>query len=91
MMDEQDLKQTDPRRNELEQDRIVLEFAVNQLRNYLLETGETPETSFNKGSEQKTKLKRNIYYYKGFQTKLLQKIIGKYENAFMALIKEDSL
>lgn len=91
MMDEVDLRQTDPRRNGLEQDRIILEFAINQLRTILVENPGTA-TSFDQGAaRQNDFLLTQVYSYKADQFRLLQRVIAVYEENYLMLLKEDSL
>lgn len=87
-MDENDLKLTDPKRVGLENDRIVLEFAVNQLRSYYIQINEPLSNLVENGNDH---LVKAVYQFKLRQLNLLQKIISVFEDTYMRLIKEDSL
>lgn len=92
MMDDVDLRQTDARRNNLEEDRIILEYAINQLKSYFYENGEDMmHKSMLKHSAGNSVLSRNVLSYKLQQISMFKKIIKKYEDTFMQLMKEDSL
>lgn len=91
MMDEIDLKQTDPKRSGLEQDRIILEFAVNKLRSHLNEIRETAKELYELYNMENYYFKKQVYLYKAQQINLLKRIITEYEETYYRIIKEDSL
>ena len=90
MMDEFDLKQTDPKRVGLEQDRIILEFSINQLRSTLSLIDNSHELA-QKIKGESNYIKNNAYKYKFTQINLLKRIINAFEDNYMMLLKEDSL
>lgn len=91
MMDATDLEKPDPKRVDLEQDRIVLEYAANQLRTLLSQVSGTISTNSELARAENDLLKRAVILYKIEQIKLLTKIIGIYDEAYYRLVKEDSL
>lgn len=91
MMDATDLEKPDPKRVDLEQDRIVLEYATNQLRTLLSQVSGTISTNLELANAEKDLLKRAVLHFKIEQIKLLTRIIGIYDEAYYRLVKEDSL
>jgi hypothetical protein len=91
MMDPTDLKQPDPKRVGLEQDRIVLEYAINQLRSYLLNMHGTMQGFHAAAEAEKDHLVSAVHLYKAEQMRLLQDLIRIYEDDYSRLLKEDSL
>lgn len=91
MMDEVDLKQTDPKRSGLEQDRIILEFAITKLRTHLNEIGERAKELYDLSEMENEYFKKQVYLYKAQQITLLNRIISEYEENYYRIIKEDSL
>jgi hypothetical protein len=91
MMDEQDLQLSDPKRNDLEQDRILLEFVISQLRSNLVQFDGSVSDIEKKYVSTEDKIKKAVIGYKLEQLKMLTQIIGVYEDNYYKLVKEDSL
>lgn len=91
MMDETDLKQSDPKRSDLHQDRIIMDYAIKELRRILHESGQNVNDLLALAKTEEMYLKKLAYIYKADQIKLLQDILEIYEDQYLKLIKEDSL
>lgn len=91
MMDSSDLDLQDPKRSELEQDRIVLEFVITQLRTLLnqldIKGGITKESAESEANQ----FKKAVIEYKLEQKRILRDVIAVYEEDYYRLIKEDAL
>jgi hypothetical protein len=91
MMEESDLEKMDPKRTELEQDRIILEFIKNSLHNYLdLLPSKLENDEARLKTETDTETKVSLQF-KIQQKKLLLKLIDFYNEELNKLIKDDSL
>ena len=90
-MDDTDLKQTDPKRTDLHQDRIIMDYAVKELRRFLHEHGQSTNELIILAKTEEEYLKKIAYIYKADKIKLLQDLIEIYEDQYLKLIKEDSL
>jgi hypothetical protein len=92
MMDEHDLRQMDPKRVGLQQDRIIMEFALRSLRTYL-QSGDSISSLTELLNKETTDShqKRVVIKYKIDQLRIFNNIIGEFENTHMMLLKEDSL
>lgn len=90
-MDATDLEKPDPKRVDLEQDRIVLEYTANQLRTLLSQVSGTISTNLDLANSEKDLIKKALLLFKIEQIKLLTTIIGIYDEAYYRLVKEDSL
>ena len=90
-MEENDLEKTDPKRTNLEEDKLILEYAKERLTSiYDLSDSKLEEDEENLKQETKTKLKLAISY-KIEQKKYLLKLIELYNNELFRLLKEDIL
>lgn len=90
-MDVTDLKQSDPKRVGLEQDRIVLEYMINQFRSQLVTMHSSINDLLSAAASEKRYLAKLVYLYKAEQMKILQALIEIYEDDYNRLLKEDSL
>ncbi len=91
MMDEEDLKKTDPKRVGLEKDRILLEYVKNAFKAKLDLYPTRLEEDITKMNNQTDPAKSNIIAYLIEQKKYLMKLIDQYEFEINKLAKEDSL
>jgi hypothetical protein len=90
-MEENDLEKTDPKRTNLEEDKLILEYAKERLTSiYDLSDTKLEEDEENLKQETNTKLKLAISY-KIEQKKYLLKLIELYNNELFRLLKEDIL
>jgi len=90
-MEENDLEKTDPKRTNLEEDKLILEYAKERLTSiYDLSDSKLEEDEENLKQETNTKLKLAISY-KIEQKKYLLKLIELYNNELFRLLKEDIL
>lgn len=90
-MDSTDLEKPDPKRIDLEQDRIVLEYTTNQFRTLLSQVTGTISTNTELANLEKDPIRKSLLHFKIEQIKLLTNIIGIYDEAYYRLVKEDSL
>ena len=90
MMDSTDLDLPDPKRSDLEQDRIILEYAISQFRSMLLNF-EDSENSKEEALKEQDLVMRSLLLYKIEQRNLLLKIIKIYDEEYYKLVKEDAL
>lgn len=90
-MDSQDLDLPDPKRTDLEQDRIVLEFVISQFRSLLIQFDRSISELTSIADVEKTPIRKAVLLYKIEQLKILTSIIGTYEDNYYRLVKEDSL
>ena len=90
-MDSQDLQLPDPKRTELEQDRIVLEFIISQFRSLLIQFDKSISELSSIADIEKTPIRKAVLQYKIEQLRILTSIIGIYEDNYYRLVKEDSL
>ena len=91
MMDKQDLDLPDPKRSELEQDRILLEYVISQFRTQLLQYDGSISDISNRVKLEAEPMRKSVLEYKLGQLQLLTQLIGIYEDNYYRLIKEDSL
>jgi len=91
MMDENDLDKVDPKRSNLEEDRLVMEYSKERLT-ALYELYPTKLEDDQKKYNEETNLQHKMAYrYKIQQKKYLLKIIEIYSNEINKLVKEDIL
>lgn len=91
MMEEPELELTDPKRFDLEQDRIILEFVKNNLQNhYDLYPTKLEHDEERLSKEQDSTLKTWLSF-KVQQKKLLLKMIDKYNSDLNKIMKDDTL
>ncbi len=91
MMDKQDLDLPDPKRSELEQDRILLEYVISQFRTQLLQFDGSISDISHRVKLETEPMRKSVLEYKLGQLQLLTQLIGIYEDNYYRLIKEDSL
>ena len=90
MMDSTDLDIPDPKRSDLEQDRIILEYAISYFKS-VLHSFEDSSNTKEEALKEKDIVLRNVLLYKVEQKKLLMSIIRIYEDEYYKLVKEDAL
>ena len=91
MMEEAELDLNDPKRFDLEQDRIILEFVKNNLQNHydLYPTKlEDDEVAL---SKENNETRKTWITFKIQQKKLLLGVIDAYNNDLNKIMKDDSL
>lgn len=91
MMDNSDLDLQDPKRSELEQDRIVLEFVITQLRTVLNQIESKGGITRQSADSETNLLKKAVIEFKLEQKRILREVITIYEEDYYRLIKEDAL
>ena len=90
-MDETELEKLDPKRSNLEEDKLILEYSKERLKAiYDLYPTKLHEDEDKLAREKDEKLIKGISY-KIQQKKYLLKLIELYTNELMKLIKEDIL
>ena len=90
MMDEVDLQKEDPKRKDLHEDKIIINFTKDNLLAY--EKLSKPLTEdIEKLKQEKNPIIKNFIKYKIIQRDLLKKLIGKYEEQYNFLQKDESL
>lgn len=91
MMDSNDLEKEDPKRNKLEEDKLI----VNYTKENLIAIEKLNQSSLAEEEERFTKetnpLIKHFIRYKIQQRKLLRKLIEVYEEQYNFLIKDESL
>lgn len=90
-MEDNDLDKQDPKRTNLEEDKLILEYAKERLRAiYDLFPTKLEEDEEKLNSETDTRIRVAISY-KIEQKKYLLKLVDTYTNELLKLIKEDIL
>jgi hypothetical protein len=91
MMDANDMEKEDPKRNNLEQDKLI----VNYTKENFIAIEKLSQTTLAEEEERFIKetnpLIKHFIKYKIQQRKLLRKIIEAYEEQYLFLIKDESL
>lgn len=92
-MDEHDLEKLDPKRTNLEEDKIVLEYSKERLRAVydLYPTKLEYDLELLKSINDYDEIKSLAIRYRIEQKKLLLRLIDIYDNELLKLIKEDIL
>jgi Rubisco LSMT substrate-binding len=93
MMDEHDLEKLDPKRTNLEEDKIVLEYSKERLRAVydLYPTKLEQDLELLKAVKDQDSVVTLAIKYRIEQKKILLKLIDIYDNELLKLIKEDIL
>lgn len=91
VMDEKELGQEDHKFVKLENDRIVLEEAVNQLKAILELSGTNLEQDRKKLETVQSELEKTLVNYKIEQKIAIQRVINSYQSQLETLGKEDIL
>ena len=93
MMDDQDLEKLDPKRTNLEEDKIILEYAKERLRAvYDLFPTKLEQDIVLLQQDNNSNPNRTLgIKYRIEQKKLLLRLIDVYDNELLKLIKEDIL
>lgn len=90
MMDNNDLEMPDPKRSNLEQDGIILDYAISQFQIILSNLENISNYEEEVKIEQNISIK-NAYLYSINQKKMLVDLIAIYKEEYYKLIKEDAL
>ncbi len=90
-MDEIDLEKQDPKRVNLEQDKIIVEYVKTQFQNNLDLYANKAEFDLERSKKEPEQFKKNILIYQYEQKTYLTKIIEAYQEQINLLNKEDSL
>ncbi len=90
-MEESELELNDPKRFDLEQDRIILEFVKNNLQNHYDQYTQKIEYDARRAEEEKDPEKKRYALFKLQQKKILVDIIERYNNDLNKIMKDDSL
>lgn len=90
MMDPFDLEKEDPKRKDLHEDKLIINFVLENLQ--AMEKLSTPLSEITASLEKETHpLIRNFITYKIQQRKLLLKLIDKYQDQYNFLLKDEAL
>lgn len=89
-MDNNDLEMPDPKRSNLEQDGIILDYAISQFQIILSNLENISNYEEEVKIEQNISIK-NAYLYSINQKKMLVDLIAIYKEEYYKLIKEDAL
>jgi hypothetical protein len=91
MMEETEMELLDPKRTDLENDRIVLEFIKNNLQNIYDLYPTKIENDIEQLKVETNRERRTWIQYKINQKKILLQIIDKYNDDLNKIMKDDSL
>ncbi len=90
-MEESELELSDPKRFDLEQDRIILEFVKNNLQNHYDQYTHKIDFDTSRYYEEKDPKLKKYAQFRMQQKKILLDIIEKYNNDLNKIMKDDSL
>jgi hypothetical protein len=90
-MDEADLEKEDPKRNGLENDRIIVEYVKNSLKSVLDSYPTKMELDQERLSREPEEHKKAVFRYLIAQKSYLMRLIEYYQTELYRLVKDDSL
>lgn len=91
MLDENDLEKPDPKRVNLDEDKIIIDYARNSfisMDSLFMNSLEKEKERFNEERDEKIKA---LIHYKILHRNLLKRFVDVYAEHYLMLIKEDSL